>query len=68
MNKNNIEKIFKRFIKKRIGYSLSLLILFLITGGISLSTETITNLELEKEKIKKEISENEKIIKNMILN
>ena len=63
MNKNNIEKIFKRFIKKRIGYSLSLLILFLITGGISLSTETITNLELEKEKIKKEISENEKIIK-----
>ena len=38
MNKNNIEKILKRFIKKRIGYSLSLLILFLITGGISLST------------------------------
>ncbi len=43
MNKNNIEKIFKQFIKKELGYSLLSSTLFLITGGISLSTETINS-------------------------
>ena len=36
MRKNDIEKSLKRFLKRRVSYSFSLLIAFMITGGIAL--------------------------------
>ncbi len=35
MRKGDIEKSLKRFLKRKVSYSLSLLIAFMITGGIS---------------------------------
>lgn len=39
MKRREIEKALKRFLKKKISYSLSLLVTFMITGGISLGEE-----------------------------
>ncbi len=67
MRKNDIEKSLKRFLKRKISYSLSLLIAFMITGGISfgagITTEEIqetkndilTRIETEREEIKRKI-------------
>ena len=75
MKKSDIEKSLKRFLKRKIGYSLSLLIAFLITGEISLSagitaeeiqetkSDLLTKIETEREEIKRKIAENEKLIK-----
>ena len=75
MKKNDIEKSLKRFLKRKISYSLSLLITFMITGGISFGagittkeiqeskTELLSKVQAEKEEIKKKILENEKFIK-----
>ena len=75
MRKNDIEKSLKRFLKRKISYSLSLLIAFMITGGISfvagITTEEIqetkndilTRIETEREEIKRKIAENERLIK-----
>ena len=75
MKKSDIEKSLKRFLKRKIGYSLSLLVAFLITGEISLSagitaeeiqetkSDLLTKIETEREEIKRKIAENEKLIK-----
>ena len=74
MKKDDIEKSLKRFLKRKVSYSTSILIAFIITGGISLgagiTTEEInenkknllTKIQIEKEEIKKKIIENEKLI------
>ena len=75
MRKNDIEKSLKRFLKRKVSYSLSLLIAFMITGGISfgagITTEEIqetkgdllTKIQAEREEIKRKIAENERLIK-----
>ncbi|MEG9320844.1 autotransporter-associated N-terminal domain-containing protein [Fusobacterium varium] len=75
MKKNDIEKSLKRFLKRKISYSLSLLIAFMITGGISFGAgitteeiqeskaELLSKVQAEKEEIKKKIIENEQLIK-----
>ena len=75
MKKSDIEKSLKRFLKRKIGYSLSLLIAFLITGEISLSagitaeeiqeakSDLLIKIQIEREEIKRKIAENEKLIK-----
>ena len=75
MRKNDIEKSLKRFLKRKVSYSLSLLIVFMITGGISLGagitaeeiqetkSDLLTRIQTEREEIKRKIAENERLIK-----
>ena len=75
MRKGDIEKSLKRFLKRKVSYSLSLLIAFMITGGISLGAgitaeeiqetkgELLTRIQTEREEIKRKIAENERLIK-----
>ena len=75
MIKGNIEKSLKRFLKRKVSYSLSLLIAFMITGGISLGagitaeeiqetkSDFLTRIQTEREEIKRKIAENERLIK-----
>ena len=75
MNKMNIEKSLKRFLKKKVSFSVSLLVSFLITGGIAFGATEIEKeikadrikllekIELEKDKISKKLSSNETLIK-----
>ena len=75
MRKNDIEKSLKRFLKRKVSYSLSLLIAFMITGGISLGAgitaeeiqetknDLLTRIQTEREEIKRKIEENERLIK-----
>ena len=74
MRKNDIEKSLKRFLKRKVSYSLSLLIAFMITGGISLGAgitaeeiqetkgDLLTRIQTEREEIKRKIAENERLI------
>ena len=75
MKKIDIEKSLKRFLKRKVSYSLSLLIAFMITGGISFGAgitaeeiqetkgDLLTKIQTEREEIKRKIAENEKLIK-----
>ena len=75
MRKGDIEKSLKRFLKRKVSYSLSLLIAFMITGGISLGAgitaeeiqetkgDLLTRIQAEREEIKRKIEENERLIK-----
>ena len=75
MRKGDIEKSLKRFLKRKVSYSLSLLIAFMITGGISLGagitaeeiqetkSDLLTKIQTEREEIKRKIAENERLIK-----
>ena len=75
MKKGDIEKSLKRFLKRKVSYSLSLLIAFMITGGISLGAgitaeeiqetkgDLLTKIQTEREEIKRKIAENERMIK-----
>ena len=75
MRKGDIEKSLKRFLKRKVSYSLSLLIAFMITGGISLGagitaeeiqetkSDLFTKIQTEREEIKSKIAENERLIK-----
>ena len=75
MRKNDIEKSLKRFLKRKVSYSLSLLIAFMITGGISFGEgitaeeiqetrgDLLTRIQTEREEIKRKIAENERLIK-----
>ncbi|MDU1910714.1 hypothetical protein, partial [Fusobacterium sp.] len=61
MRKEKIEKSLKKFLKRKVSYSFSLLITFMITGGISLSagitaediqetkSDLLTRIQLERE-------------------
>ena len=74
MRKGDIEKSLKRFLKRKVSYSLSLLIAFMITGGISLGAgitaeeiqetkgDLLTRIQTEREEIKRKIAENERLI------
>ena len=48
MNKQEIEKSLKRYLKKRISYTFSLLIAFLITGGFASTTELTQEVLLSR--------------------
>ncbi|WP_339007583.1 autotransporter-associated N-terminal domain-containing protein [Fusobacterium varium] len=75
MRKGDIEKSLKRFLKRKVSYSLALLIAFMITGGISLGAEItaeeiqeskgdlLSKIQTEREEIKRKIAENERLIK-----
>ena len=75
MKKIDIEKSLKRFLKRKVSYSLSLLIVFMITGGISIGAEItaeeiqeskgdlLKRIQIEREEIKRKIAENERLIK-----
>ena len=74
MNKSEITKSLKRFLKKKASYSLALLVGFLITGTISLGAvkptleingikrNLLIKVKQERERIKEKIKENEKKI------
>lgn len=74
MKKGDIEKILKKFLKRKISYSFSLLIAFMITGGISLASEItakeiqetrsnlLTRIKSEREEIEREIEKNKRSI------
>ena len=81
MRKNDIEKSLKRFLKRRVSYSFSLLIAFMRTGGITLGAgitaeeihetkgDLLTKVQEEREAIKQKLLENEIKLKeiNMII-
>ena len=79
MNKNDIEKSLKHFLKRKVSYSLGLLVSFMITGGVAFAdVSTISNQEIAerreslmakilevKEKIEENILQNEKEIEKI---
>lgn len=79
MKKGDIEKSLKRFLKRKVSYSFSLLIAFMITGGISFGegitaediqeskNNLLTRIQLEKEEIQKKILENQGKLKALNL-
>ena len=65
MNKQEIEKSLKRYLKKRISYTFSLLIAFLITGGFASATELtqevlLSRIKEDRVKLQKLLQENYK--------
>lgn len=63
MNKQDIEKSLKRYLKKKMSYTFSLLIVFLITGGFANANELnkdelILRVKSERERIEKLLQEN----------
>lgn len=65
MNKQEIEKSLKRYLKKRISYTFSLLIAFLITGGFATASELnqevlLSRIKEDREKLEKMLQENYK--------
>lgn len=79
MRKEKIEKSLKRFLKRRVSYSFSLLIAFMITGGISFGSgitaediqetknDFLTKIQLEKEEIQRKLLENQGRLKALNL-
>ena len=65
MNKQEIEKSLKHYLKKRISYTFSLLIAFLITGGFATASELnqevlLSRIKEDREKLEKMLQENYK--------
>ena len=65
MNKQEVEKSLKRYLKKRISYTFSLLIAFLITGGFATASELnqevlLSRIKEDREKLEKMLQENYK--------
>ncbi|SQJ03172.1 Uncharacterised protein [Fusobacterium ulcerans] len=79
MRKNDIEKSLKRFLKRRVSYSFSLLIAFMITGGIALGAgitaeeihetkgDLLIKIQEEREAIKQKLLENQSKMKTLNL-
>ena len=79
MKKNEIEKSLKRFLKRKVSYSVSLLVAFMITGGISFGAgitaediqetkgDLLTKIQEEREGIKQKLLENEVKLKEINL-
>lgn len=79
MRKNDIEKSLKRFLKRRVSYSFSLLITFMITGGIALGAgitaeeihetkgDLLIKIQEEREAIKQKLLENQSKMKTLNL-
>ena len=79
MKRGEIEKSLKRFLKRRVSYSFSLLIAFMITGGISFGagitaediqetkSDLLTRIQLEKEEIQRKLLENQGRLKALNL-
>ena len=64
-NKQEIEKSLKRYLKKKISYTFSLLIAFLITGGFATASELnqevlLSRIKEDREKLEKQLQENYK--------
>ena len=64
-NKQEIEKSLKRYLKKRISYTFSLLITFLITGGFAAASELnqevlLSRIKEDREKLESMLQENYK--------
>lgn len=78
MKRREVEKSLKRFLKKKISYSLSLLVTFMITGGISLGEEVnserisetkddiLIKIQKEKDEINRKKLENKKRIEKLL--
>ena len=65
MNKQEIEKSLKRYLKKRISYTFSLLVAFLITGGFASASELnqkvlLSRIKEDRDKLEKLLQENYK--------
>ena len=65
MNKQEIEKSLKRYLKKRMSYTFSLLIAFLITGGFATASELnqevlLSRIKEDRVKLEKMLQENYK--------
>ncbi|WP_339007971.1 autotransporter-associated N-terminal domain-containing protein [Fusobacterium varium] len=79
MKKNEIEKSLKRFLKRKVSYSVSLLVAFMITGGIAAGAgitaeeihetkeELLTKIQREREEIKQKLLENDSKLKALNL-
>ncbi|WP_462425097.1 autotransporter-associated N-terminal domain-containing protein [Fusobacterium sp. THCT13E1] len=79
MRKNEIEKSLKRFLKRKVSYSVSLLVAFMITGGIAAGAgitaeeihetkeELLTKIQREREEIKQKLLENDSKLKALNL-
>lgn len=77
MRKGEVEKSLKRFFKRKVSYSFSLLISFLISGGIVFGeeisveslqqskTEILGKIQTEREEIKRKLAENQKLLKKL---
>ena len=66
MKKDNMEKSLKRFLKRKVSYSFSLLVAFMITGGVSLGSSTMEGIKVEKGKILLKIEAEEKRLEEEI--
>ncbi|MHD0318638.1 autotransporter-associated N-terminal domain-containing protein, partial [Fusobacterium sp. THCT1E2] len=79
MRKNEIEKSLKRFLKRKVSYSVSLLVAFMITGGIAAGAgitaeeiyetkgELLRKIQREREEIKQKLLENDSKLKALNL-
>ena len=77
MRKGEVEKSLKRFFKKKVSYSFSLLISFLISGGIVFGeeipsenlqqskAELLNKIQTEREELKRKLAENQKLLKKL---
>lgn len=75
MNIGSIERLLKRYLKRRVGCTLSLLVIFLISGRITLGDtlgtiqlekkELLEKIKIEKERIKEQLDKNLKEIKQI---
>jgi len=77
MRKGEVEKSLKRFFKKKVSYSFSLLISFLISGGIVFGeeipsenlqqskAELLNKIQAEREELKRKLAENQKLLKKL---
>ena len=65
MNIKNVERALKRYLKRKITYTLSLLVTFLISGEITLGS-SLSNIQLEKKELLKKIRIEKKRIQEKI--
>lgn len=65
MNKAEIEKSLKRFLKRKVGYSFALLVAFMISGEISLAVEENNQLNAQKVAEKEEPKDVIELIKRL---
>ena len=76
MNRAEIEKSLKRFLKKKVAYTLSVLVSFLITGGLSFGAEVtskeiigtqkviLNKIKIERKKITEKLIKNKEALKD----
>ncbi|WP_035933508.1 autotransporter-associated N-terminal domain-containing protein, partial [Fusobacterium necrophorum] len=70
MKKSEMEKTLKRYLKRKIRYSFSFLIAFLITGTFSFASELsrkelLLRIKIEREKLEEMLRENERSLNKL---